>query len=520
MLTLDRGASSIPSLPKERQLPSVPDNRPVIVGVGQHTVRDGAEAAIEPIDMMALVARKAEEDAETKGLLARADSLRVINVFSWRYSEAPALLAERIGAAPGEKLYTTLGGNSPQWQANEAAEAIAKGDVKVALIAGAEAVNTTRRARQSGVELPWTPHGGKAEMVGDRRMGGKEIEITHGAAAPIQVYPLFENALRAHKGRSLEEHRRSLSRLCGGMSATAAQNPYAWFRDGKPGDQIVTPTAENRYVGFPYTKYMNAIMDVDMAAALIMTSAGEARRLGIPEAKWVYLLGSGDATDIWFWSDRPNFYSSRAIERCGRRSFESAGVTIDDINYFDLYSCFPIAVEIACDMLGIPDGDARPLTMTGGLPYFGGPGNNYTTHGIASMVERLRAEPGTRGLVTAIGWYITKHAAGIYSTTPGDAEWSRPDMTADQREIDTMPHPELVDQPDGPATIETYTVTHDREGKAELGIVVGLLGDGRRFIANVAGDAEVLAGMTQREMVGVSGRVRHDAAAGKNLFEL
>lgn len=501
---------------------SAQDNRPVIVGVGQHTVRDGAEAAIEPVDMMALVARKAEEDAETKGLLAKLDSVRVINVFSWRYSQAPSLLAERIGATPREKLYTTLGGNSPQWQLNEAAEAIARGDVKVALIAGAEAVNTVRRARQRGVELPWTPTppGAKTEMVGDRRMGSKEIELKHGASAPIQVYPLFENALRAHKSRSLDDHRARLSKLCGDFSATAAQNPDAWFRDGKTGEQITTPTPENRYVGFPYTKYMNAIMDVDMAAALIMTSADEARRLGIPESKWVYLLGCGDATDIWYWSDRVNFHSSPAIERCGSRAFESSGLTVDQIDYFDLYSCFPIAVQIGRDMLGIPDDDARPLTMTGGLPYFGGPGNNYTTHGIASMVERLRAEPGKRGLVTALGWYITKHAAGIYSATPNDGEFRRPDMSGDQHEIDAMPHPELVEQPDGAATIETYTVMHNREGAPDYGIVIGRLEDGRRFLANVAGDTSVLDGMTKREMAGARGRVRHDEASGKNLFEL
>ncbi len=496
------------------------DNRPIVVGAGQHTVRDGAEGALEPVDMMALVARKAEEDAETKDLLARIDSLRVINVFSWRYSNAPALLAERTGAAPREKLYTTLGGNSPQWQVNETAEAIARGDVKVALIAGAEAVNTVRRARQRGIELPWTPSGGKAELAGDRRLGSREIELQHGASAPIQVYPLFENALRAHKGRSLKEHRARLSRLCGSLSAVAAQNPYAWFRDGKTGDQIVIPTAENRYVGYPYTKYMNAIMDVDMAAALIMTSAGEARRLGIPESKWVYLLGCADATDIWYPTDRVNFYSSPAIERCGRRALEAAGLAIGQIDYFDLYSCFPIAVQIGRDMLGVAEDDPRPLTMTGGLPYFGGPGNNYSTHAIAAMVERLRAQPGAKGLVTALGWYITKHAAGVYSATSSDREWRRPDMSADQQEIDTMPHPELAEQPEGAATIETYTVMHDREGKPDYGIVVGRLEDGRRCIANVAGGVEVLEGMTKREMVSASGRVRHDDPSGKNLFEL
>jgi acetyl-CoA C-acetyltransferase len=501
-------------------LPTSADNRPVIVGVAQHTVRDGAEAAIEPLDMMALVARKAEEDAEMKGLLAKLDSLRVINVFSWRYSQAPSLLSERIGAHPGEKLYTSLGGNSPQWQVNETAGAIARGDIKLALIAGAEAVNTVRRARQRGVELPWTPPGEKTEMVGDRRFGSKEIELKHGASAPIQVYPLFENALRAHKGRSLDEHRRRLAKLCGDFAATAARNPYAWFRDGKTGEQITIPTAENRYVGFPYTKYMNAIMDVDMAAALIMTSAGEARRLGIPEAKWLYLLGCADATDIWFPTDRVNFYSSPAIERAGKRALESSALSIDQIDYFDLYSCFPIAVQIGRDMLGIPEDDSRPLTMTGGLPYFGGPGNNYSTHGIASMVERLRAEPDKHGFVTALGWYLTKHAAGIYGATPGEGEFRRPDMSRDQQQIDSMPHPEFADQAGGAATIEAYTVVHNREGAPDSGIVVGRLEDGRRFISNVAGDVSTLEGMTKREMVGARGRVRHDEAAGKNLFEL
>jgi acetyl-CoA C-acetyltransferase len=493
------------------------DNHPIIAGAGQHTVRDGAEGGMEPVDMMALAARMAEQDAETKGLLERADSVRVVNVFSWRYADAPGLLSERVGATPREKLYTTLGGNSPQWLVNETADAIARGEVGVALLAGAEAVNTVRRARQRGVELPWTPQGNASGMIGDKRMGSREIEVKHGAVAPIQVYPLFENALRAHHGWSLGEHRQQLSKLCGTMSGVAAKNPYAWFRDGKSGELITTPTAENRYVGFPYTKYMNAIMDVDQSAAAIMTSVGEARRLGIPETKWTYLLGCGDATDIWYWSDRANFYSSPAIEHCGQRALESAGLGIEDINVFDLYSCFPVAVQIGRDMLGVPVDDPRALTMTGGLPYFGGPGNNYTMHGIASMVERLRAEPEAVGMVTALGWYLTKHAAGVYSANPKDGDWYRPDMSIDQERIDTMARPVLIEEANGAATIETYTVMHDREGKPDYAIVIGQIDDGRRFIANAAGDLDA---MTKREMVGVRGRVRHDGAAGKNVFEL
>jgi acetyl-CoA C-acetyltransferase len=493
------------------------DNHPIIVGVGQHTIRDGSEAALEPVDMMALVGRKAEEDSETKGLLARVDSVRVVNIFAWRYSDPAGLLAERIGASPGEKLYTTLGGNTPQWLVNETAEKIARGELRTAFLAGVETVNSVRRARQRGVELPWTLQGGGAKMTGDPRMGSSEIEVKHGAAAPTQVYPLFENALRAHYGWSLEEHRQQLSKLTGTMSHVAAQNPYAWFRDDKSGEQITTPTAENRYVGFPYTKYMNAIMDVDQAAGVIMTSVGEARRLGIPEAKWIHLLGCADASDIWFPTERVNFHSSPAIERCGERALESAGISITDVNYFDLYSCFPVAVQIGRDMLGIPRDDPRPLTMTGGLPYFGGPGSNYSMHAIATMTERLRAEPDALGMVTALGWYLTKHAVGVYSAHPKEGDWYRPNMAEDQDAIDTASRPVLAEQADGSATIETYTVMFGREGTPELGIVVGRLGDGRRFISNAAGDLEA---MTKREMVGVSGRVHHDETSGKNIFEL
>jgi acetyl-CoA C-acetyltransferase len=493
------------------------DNRPIIVGVGQHTVRDGdTEGALEPVDMMALVARKAEEDAETKGLLQQLDSVCVVNIFAWRYRDPAGLLSERIGAKPREQIYTTLGGNTPQLQVNEAAEAIAQGTVKSALIAGVETVNSVRRARQRGVELSWTPQGKGAKMSGDARMGSSELELKYGASAPIQVYPLFENALRAHKGRSLDGHRAYLSKLCGTMSATAAENPYAWFRDGKSGDEITAPTPQNRYVGFPYTKYMNAIMDVDQAAAVIVTSPAEARRLGIPESKWIYLNGCADASDIWFISERTDFYSSPAIRRCGERALQAAGITIDDVSYFDLYSCFPVAVQIGRDMLGVPEDDPRPFTMTGGLPYFGGPGSNYSMHAIATMTERLRAEPDRTGVVTALGWYLTKHAIGVYSATPSESPWGRPDMTPDQQAIDSEPAPKLVERADGPATIETYTVMFDREGKPEYGIIVGRASDGTRFLA--APEPSALEEMTRREMVAVTGSSSYDEATSKNVF--
>jgi len=493
------------------------DNLPVIVGVGQITQRPETERPREPLALMADAARRAESDAGAGDLLHEIDSMRVVNVLSWP-SKAPAQdLSRALAVAPREQLYTAVGGNTPQWLVNEAAEAIANGSVRVALIAGAEAMYSARRARQRGIDLGWSPRGTPTPDIGDVRPGMSPYEMKHGATRPTAIYPLFENALRAHYGRTIEDHQRTIGELMAGFSSVAAANPHAWFREARTAQQIATAGPDNRYIGFPYPKFMNAIMDVDQGAALLMTSAGEARRLRVPEEKWVYLHGCGDASDHWFISERADYHSSPAIRAVGERALSMAGVGIGDVAHIDLYSCFPSAVEIGRDMLGIAQDDPRPLTVTGGLPYFGGPGNNYVGHSIAAMVEKLRGDRGSLGLVTANGWYVTKHAAGVYSASPPEREWRRADPKIDQRAIDAQPHPPVTETPDGDATVETYTVVFNRDGAPELGIVIGRTPDGARFLANTPPDRRTLESMTKREMVGAKGRVAQ-ADDGRNIF--
>ena len=499
----------------------MPDDRtPILIGAGQLTQREvDPAAAKEPVDMMAETARRAAVDAGADArLLARLDSVQVVNLISWPYRNAPRLLAERIGAHPAEALYSTIGGNTPQWLVNETAVKIAAGRVRLALIAGAEAFNTLRRARKAKVDLHWAHDSGPPPVtVGDPRMGSSDHELAHRLQMPTQIYPLFENGLRGCRGVSVEAHQQRLAELYQRFSAVAAENPHAWFRTARTAAEIGTLTAENRMVGFPYPKYMNAIMDVDQAAALLMTSVGEARTLGIDPSRWVYLRGAAHAHDLWFVSERMNYYMSPAIKLCGQRAMTMAGVNSKQIDYFDLYSCFPCAVQIAADMLGLPADDPRPLTVTGGLAFAGGPGNNYTTHAIATMLDKVRAQPGTTGLVTGLGWYLTKHAVGIYSTVPPDGRWALEEPIECQQELDSMPHPELVLEPRGRGMIETYTVLHDRDGEPVTGVVVGRLEDGRRFFANTPDDRVLLEDLTTHEGVGQRGIV--SPAGATNRFD-
>jgi acetyl-CoA C-acetyltransferase len=317
---------------------------------------------------------------------------------------------------------------------------------------------------------------------------------------PTQIYPMFENALRARAGRSIDEHQVVTSELWSRFSEVAARNPYAWSPQARTAKEIRTVGPDNRMIGFPYPKLMNANIQTDQAAALIMCSVEGAEAAGVPRDRWVFLHAGADAHDHWFVSNRDNLYSSPAIRACGRAVYEGAGIGPDDLAHIDLYSCFPCAVEVAAEELRLPlDDPARPLTVTGGLTFAGGPGNNYVTHSIAAMVERLRADAGSFGLCTANGWYLTKHAAGVYSTEPpASGEFRHRDV---QDEVDALPAREHVADHDGEATIETYTVMHERDGSPAMAIVACLTPDGRRTWAN-SNDTDLMTAMTQQEFIG------------------
>lgn len=498
------------------------DRTPILIGAGQVTQRDVApEQVQEPVALMRDAARAAAADARlTDAALARVDVVAVVNLLSWTYANAPRRLAGMLDAQPRDEVYTTIGGNSPQSLVDAMAARIARGEVELALLAGAEVMNGVKRARRAGVQLAWNEPAGvpAPQSFGDGRSGTNDHEVEHGLFLPVQVYPLFENAIRARAGRTQGEHLAHLGRLCARLAAVAEHNPYAWFRTVRTPEQIATVDADNRIIAWPYPKLMNSIIDVDQGAAVLMTSVGKGRALGVPRERWVFLQGCGEAHDKWFVSERGDYARSPAIAAVARRALDMAGIGISGVDLFDLYSCFPSAVQMAQEAMGLSPDDPRPITVTGGLAAFGGPGNNYSMHGIASMMDRLRERPGTRGLVTALGWYVTKHAIGVYGTEPGPEPWQAPASSL-QPAIDAMPGPEVVQRPEGPATIETYTIAHARGGEPERGVVVGRLADGRRFLAALDAERADLESLEREEGVGRSGRVV-PGGDGVNRFRL
>lgn len=506
----------------------VQPNTPILVGCGEITDRDTPiEAGRSPWDLTAAASRLALADAVAPGLPAAIDTVAMIRLFSdtsHRFAtrlgtstNPPASLARRLGLQASRLVYTWSGGNMPQYLVNRFAEAIAGGEIRAALIAGGEALRTQHAVERAGLPVSWAEDpGGAPELIGDPRRGWNDDEDRHQLRAAIAMYPLIENAIRADLGRDVATHLAAIGRLMAGFARVAAANPLATRRDGHPAEVLTRIDERNRWIGFPYPRLLNSNAFIDQAAAIVMTSVGTARALGIPEDRWVYLHGCADGHDHWYLSEREALHRSPAIRAASRLALRMAGIGLDEVDSIDLYSCFASAVEIGCREIGLAEDDPRGLTITGGLPFFGGPGNNYVTHSIAAMMRRVRERPGRYGLVTANGNYVTKHAFGVYSTRPVAGSWARESPARLQAELDALPKAPFTSTPSGRARIETYTVMHGRDGP-EYGLVIGrLLATGERFLANPPADPAALWDLQDRESLGREGVVT--TRDGRNTF--
>ena len=508
----------------------VNDDTPILVGCSQHIDKQGTEG-LNYLEILEIVSKKTIDDCKAKvSLIDHLDAISIIRFVAdtpnrdtttsnmWGYPNMPRSLNNSLGANISQEIYTATGGNSPQLAINEIALRIKSGDINCALIAGGEALDTFVSRLKSGKKIDWSDDpGGTPEIIGSIREGSSEHEKLHGLYDPSVVYPLFANGLRGKQGQTIEEHMHEIGRLFSSFSKVASENEYAWFPLHRTANEISTIKPENRMVGFPYTKYMNSIMRVNQSSALIMTSAKKARELGIPESKWIFLNSGACINEIWNVTERVNFYSSPAIKKCVNSVLEMANIKQEEIHYLDIYSCFPCAVQIAIQEIGIEPDDPRGLTLTGGLPYFGGPGNAYVLHSIASLMDKLRKNPGKNGLLTANGWYLTKHGAGVFSSAPFEGDWNQiVDTSSMQLEINELSHPELLESVTGEGIIETYTISHSRNG-AQKAIIVGKLENGKRFLANSYESEELLVMMSQ-EMLNAKVEVKSDGK--RNIFKL
>jgi acetyl-CoA C-acetyltransferase len=497
----------------------VNDSTPVIIGVGEASERIDAPdyKAMSPVELAAAAAKAACEDAGAN-VIPHIDVMAAIRQFEvsgptavapfGKSDNFPRSVARRIGADPARAILEPVGGQGPQHLINEFAQAIAKGEMGMALIFGSEAISTVRDLMTKGETRDWSETvGGQLEDRGYALDGLITAELAaHGARTPIQLYAMFENARRAKRGKDRAAYALEMGELFAPFTKVAATNPHAMSQEVFDAEGLATVTPRNRLVADPFPRRMVARDQANQGAAVLITSVAKARELGVPEDRWVYLHGGADVaerTPI----ERNDLSAYPAAGLASRRALEVAGLGVDQIDIFDLYSCFPVAVFDVREELGVAADDPRPLTVTGGLPFFGGAGNNYSMHAIASMVRALRAKPGANGFVGANGGFLSKYSVGVYSTRPSDWKgFSSKDL---QAEIDAWPAPAPAPDAVDEGVVETYTIDYGRGDP--VGVLVCRTKAGERFVAMTdPADPAIVQRMIAEEPLGASIACRKD----------
>lgn len=483
----------------------MPVSLPVIAGVGQRTNRDGP--VLEPLELIAGAAETALADAGL-GRGAHLASISVVNVVGWCYDDLGARLAERLGVEVDATSTSPHGGDQPtRLIAGAGRRAVDSGGFH--LVVGGEALRSLMRAFETGEVASWTPQPPGAAPPDPKDVVSADA-YRHHLRMPSSVYPLYEHGLRVSLGQTREQAQAWSARLWAAMSQVAAGNRGSWFPDPVDAERIGRVDEGNRMICDPYPKLMNAILTVDQAAAVVVTDTETARGAGLGDDHLVHLWAEAGAADTRDFLQRVGYDRSPAMERVLTDALAAAGVGAerDALSAVELYSCFPCVPKLALTHLAWP-GDA-PTSVTGGLTFFGGPGNAYMLCAAVAMTEHLRGLDDTRpALLFGQGEFVTKHHALVVGRQPRPGGALPPDEEGTrQRLVDCESSPKLVSDPDGSGVIETFTVEYGREGAPARAIVVGRLEDGRRFVANDedTGDmAELVAGTV--EPVGRKGAV-------------
>jgi acetyl-CoA C-acetyltransferase len=483
-----------------------PNRIPVIIGVGQVNDRpDDPMQGLDSVGLMAAAIRKADEDAGG-GWLARCDWLANVQQMAFPGMDVLGLLPKELGISPATRIEKPPYGDAPIQLISDAANAVAAGEASVCIAVGGEALRTAAKR----------PQDGGAKLFGNAAAVSTDVQRRYGLTTPQDIYPLYENATRAAWGQSLAEARAESGRIWEKMSEVAVEAEGAWLKKARKAEEIVTPSAENRPLSFPYTKLQVANSAVNQGAAVIVTSLAAARAAGIDEARLVYVGAGAQAYEAEGPLERDSFTGTPAMDVSLEKALEENRLTAGDMDHIELYSCFPVVPKMARRTLGVDDD--QPLTVHGGLTFGGGPLGNYMMHATAAMVGKLR-QGGGKGLLYGNGGYCTHHHTLVLSSEPIESVSFPQNYKFDAEAAARRGAIPANDQTyEGPATIETYTVFHSREGDPTGGTVVALTPDGRRVVSKVpAEDAATIAFLTdgKAEPVGTPGRIESD---GETLF--
>jgi acetyl-CoA C-acetyltransferase len=471
---------------------------PVLVGIGIVEQRqDDPGLALEPVALMIDAVRRAAADA---GIAAQLHAIERVLVPQglWSYGDPGRMIADAIGATSANTVYAKLG-VMQQTLIDEACLGIGKGEFELAVVVGGEARYRGLRAQIAGIEASETANTGSPDIVmePDAELY-HDVEVAALGHMPVGYYAIMESAFRAANGWTVEQHRDRLAELYSRFSEIAAANPHAWKRDALAPEAIRNASAKNKMLAFPYTKLHNSSWNVDQAAALLLCSVEQAEALGIPRSQWVFPLASAESNYMLSLAQKRELHRLPGARVAGQQALSLAGLTVAELDFIELYSCFPIAVEIYAAELGLPD--TIDWTVTGGMPFAGGPLNNFVFQSTARMVEMLRQSPGSNALISSVSGLMTKQSFAVWSSAGAARGFQFEDVTeAVRAEFGAC---DIAENYRGEGCILGYTVLYQGEQAQRAVVVVEVPGGAHTVAFNE--DPALMAAMQLDEYCGRS----------------
>lgn len=474
-------------------------NTPVLVGIGivDQKIEDWTKAK-EAIELMTDAAHAAVDDTGVATIASAVERIYVPRGL-WNYTDPARLVGQAIGSAEATTVWVEIG-VLQQTAIGDACRRIAEGELDVAMVVGGEAKYRSLRAHIAGQEATETTQSATPDIsMQPAAELYQDAEVNSGLGhMPVNYYAIMESAFRAAKGWSIAQHRDRLAAMYSRFSDIATENPHAWKPGHVAADTIRNPSAKNRMLAFPYTKLHNTSWNVDQASALLFCSAGKAESLGVARQHWIFPLASTECGHMLSVAQRKELHRSPGAHAAGQKALEIAACSAEELDFLELYSCFPVAVESFAAELGLDLDFDRDLTVTGGMPFAGGPLNNYVLQATCRMVELLRQQPGSKGLVTSVSGLLTKQGFGVWSTEPGEQGFQFVDVTEELAAAN--PSVEVVEDAAGEALIVGYTVLYHGDDRSRAVAMVDLA-DGRRGVV-WSEDAQLMARMEEEEFCG------------------
>ena len=428
--------------------------KPVVIGLGI-TQQKGSYAELdEALFLMEKVAMQAINDCGNSKIKDFIDVIDIPKGF-WRYRDPGKWIAEKNNFSNAKTSVNKIG-VLQQHLINNTCNKIIKGEIRAGLILGGESRAKMIAALKEGIEykeMELSTNPDQYVKAKDDLYGEGEAEAL--GLMAVGYYAVMESAMRKSKNLNLKEHEDYLGSMYADFSEIASKNQYAASDKSISKDQIMLANSDNKPMAYPYNKYHCTSWNVSQASAILICEEGLADQLNISKQKRIYPMASSETNHMIALIQRPSLISSAGLKLASEKINEVVDKHSINLNLIDLYSCFPVAVQQFENVLNLNTKTSR--TITGAMPFAGGPLNNYMLHATVQALLKLRSESG-HSLITGVSGMMTKQSFCLWSS-----EYQMPfyhaDVTKKAQQLD-KPIP-ISNAKHGNGIVIGYTVLYE-----------------------------------------------------------